>query len=330
MKKTIRSILSIAIVLCMLSTSLFTGTFALSDSANNLREQIVSAINGLTVNADTTADDIIGAVTSVDASATTTWKVDFTKVLPTNGAIITLNGEDVEGGLVRGHAGSIKGILNVTSAGSNFDVAVDFTLEPTYETIDCKESISIKMTSGSTYATDSEGNTTADLVILEQTGVYAIPDGYFEQNATIKAVIVTYGLAGTGSNAFEGTTALKAVAYTGCRIFYTQAFFGSTVQYVDFGSVEGRELEFQTNAFSYAAVPGLYFDGYNTVKVGTNAFGGSFNLKQIVVDLDNVTSVALGAINTKKDRESSISTVVCKNAASATAFANAGAALQLM
>lgn len=329
MKKLFRSSLCVVMVLCLLSTMLFTGNvFVFGEDAVDLREDIITAINGLTVTSDTTAADIEAAVTSVDSDANILWKVDFTKVLPTNGAKITLNGEDVDGGLVRGHDGSIKGIITVAAGDETFDVVVNFTLEPEYETINCTKKAEItNIPANETYTTATGYDPEADLVVINrQRGGWNIPNNYFYENETIKAVIVKPSLAGTGSNAFAKTTALKAVVYTGCRIFNTQAFFGSSVQYVDFGSVSGRELEFQVNAFQYAAVPALYFDGYKQVKIGKNAFGGSLNLKQIVVDLDTVTSVTSGAINTNKNQNASLTTIVCKNAASATKFANAGAA----
>lgn len=326
MKKAIRSIISIVIVICVLSTSLFTGTLALSNIANNLREKVNSAITGLNVTADTTAADIEAVVNSVVAGTEITWKLDFTKVLPTDGAKITLNGTEVEGGVVRGYAGSIKGILNVTSAGENFDVAVDFTLEPTYETIDCTKQVTLNSLDAK-YEEGSNGYVAdADLLILDRTsGGWNIVSDFLKDNATIKAVIVKNGLANILGSAFNGTKALQAVVFKDALSLQSNAFYASSIKYVDFGSNTGSTISFDVNSFAWTTLKNLHISGYNKVSIKSSAFRGSSKMQQIAIDIDGTVTVASGALNTNGSGNASITTAVCKNATQATAFVNAGA-----
>ena len=322
MKKIFRAFLSISIVICILATSLFTGVFAATDNSSDISKLITETLKTLSITNDTKSDDIINSVTSVSGIDSAVWDTEygFQKILATNGAIIKLNGVAVDGGTVRGHEGSITGILNVTASDSTFDVIVNLPIAPSYEDIECTKRADVTVESGITYIDSLGYDEEADLLVLTMdSGNYDICSNFMLDNKVVKAIIVTGGTANIGNSAFKNTSALRAFVFKNAGSIANSCFYASAIRYVDFGSESSNEYYIDRNAFIYSLLGNVYYNNGQKFALYNSAFKGTGNMTQMVVDADSVTTLEATPF------VESDTTVVCNNATVAAAFANTDA-----
>ena len=321
MKKIMKAFLSLSIVICILATSLFTGVFAATGTSAEMRDVIMESLEDLVITNNTTADDIVNDVAAVSGVSSVNWDTDygFQKILATDGAIIKLNGVAVDGGTVRGHEGSITGILNVTASDSTFDVIVNLPIAPSYEDIECTKRADVTVESGITYIDSLGYDEEADLLVLTMdSGNYNICSNFMSGNKVVKAIIVTGGTANIGNSAFKNTSALRAFVFKNAGNIGNSCFYASGIRYVDFGGTT-TEAYLDSNSFIYSGIKNVYYNNGKKFSLYNSSFKGTANMTQLVVDIETTSTIQPTPF-VEKD-----TTVVCNNATVAAAFANTDA-----
>ena len=307
MKRAIRSALSAIVVICLLSTSLFTGsTLAISESTNTLRNQIITAVNSLIATNSTTASDIEDAVTSVDSTASIEWILPFRKNDAMNGVKIKVG--TTEYGEVSPHNGSVTGLLAITASGDTFNVSVNSEIKASYDAaVICNSVKEVTITSSSDTFSSLGGNLTdANQLVIINSNIGAIPEKFMgtsdspkvTDSVSVKAIIVKDKVV-VGNQALCRLQNMLALTFEkGVTTINNYALRASNkLAYLDLGST-GATLTFgNAGTLSYLqALKNLYIGGYASVSIGDATFEGSTILNNIVIDCP-VTSVASNAFN---------------------------------
>ena len=307
MKRAIRSALSAIVVICLLSTSLFTGsTLAISESTNTLRNQIITAVNSLIATNSTTASDIEDAVTSVDSTASIEWILPFRKNDAMNGVKIKVG--TTEYGEVSPHNGSVTGLLAITASGDTFNVSVNSEIKASYDAaVICNSVKEVTITSSSDTFSSLGGNLTdANQLVIINSNIGAIPEKFMgtsdsprvTDSVSVKAIIVKDKVV-VGNQALCRLQNMLALTFEkGVTTINNYALRASNkLAYLDLGST-GATLTFgNAGTLSYLqALKNLYIGGYASVSIGDATFEGSTILNNIVIDCP-VTNVGTNVFN---------------------------------
>ena len=295
----------------------------------DVKVNINTVLSNYNATNETTSDDILNEILGVPGVQSVKWSnaYAFKKIFATDGARIKLEGEVVDGGLVKGYYGSVTGLVTVTTvSGETFDAKVALIIDPVYETIDCNKVTYVTIASDDDMYLTSEGyDSEADLIIINITNPSAnIPTNYFggtseANNTVIKSVIVNDAVSTVLEKAFQHTSALEAVVFANIDKINNYGFYASGIRYIEFGKTGSTFDTEGANAFaSCKNLKGIYIADRDSATISTDAFVGCDNLAQIYIDADAITNIAENSIP-----ETTV--VVCEGTDAVSKFEAAGA-----